>query len=424
MTAPRHLVSVPSRREQEVLDWLSERETVDARAALDLAFAELPNIRQLRPWPWSRIELRLRPEPFGSPRARAVALVVAVMLLLALLTASWVLVGRQPQQLLPAIVPPVPTAALASGAMPPPGSFPLASPAYRVLISNGTNEVFSIRTDGAQLQPVATDLTGRVVSPEWAPDGATALLLEQTTSTEQLWDVDATGARRSLVIVTCVKPCESRNEASWSHDGSQIVFFQALGAPVNGIPETCGLALYEATTQVISSVTSSPCAVIEERQPRFSPDDKLLAFWRSRSPGRLPAPDIIEDSAIFTRDIATGRETQVTDWTVHASMLDWSPDGQWIAFVPEYWAGAAAIADIWRIHPDGTALQRLTTLDTAGDQLIRPRYTPDGRRLLFARRHSGQETTGELLAIPADGGAPVSVLPGINVLDFDVRAGN
>ena len=29
---------------------------------------------------------------------------------------------------------------------------------------------------------------------------------------------------------------------------------------------------------------------------------------------------------------------------------------------------------------------------------------------------------GELLAIPADGGEPVSVLPGTSVFDFDVRA--
>ena len=48
-----------------------------------------------------------------------------------------------------------------------------------------------------------------------------------------------------------------------------------------------------------------------------------------------------------------------------------------------------------------------------------PRYSPDGAWILFVRV---SDAGGELLAIPADGGEPVSVLPGTMVLDFDVRA--
>jgi dipeptidyl aminopeptidase/acylaminoacyl peptidase len=421
------------RREQQVLDWLGEPEQATAAAVMDLAFAELPKVRQLRPWPWTRLLDRIRPEPIGSPQVRAIALVAVAALLLALLAGTLLLVGRQPRRdRLPAVLPPVvqqsPAALAATGSPPSAASastatFPLASPGYLVIVSNEINDAFTIRTDDGQRRPVAADLTGRAVSPEWAPDGKTALLLEQTTSSEQLWDVDVTGARRSLVIITCVKPCESRNEASWSHDGGRIVFFQALGAPTDGIPQTCGLALYDATTQVVSSVTSSPCAVIEERHPRFSPDDSRLAFWRSRAAGGVRGT-AIEDSAIFTRDVATGRETQVTDWSIHASMLDWSPDARWITFIPDYWNDAAPAADIWRIHPDGTGLERLTTLDTSGVRILRPRYTPDGKWLVFLRVTPGNGANGELMAIPANGGRPVSVLPGINVLDFDVRAGS
>ena len=93
MTGRRHLVPVPSRHEQQVLDWLSEPESVDARGALELAFAQLPNIRQARPWPWSGLERRLRPEPIGSPRVRTVALVLAATLLLVLLSVGLILVG-------------------------------------------------------------------------------------------------------------------------------------------------------------------------------------------------------------------------------------------------------------------------------------------------------------------------------------------
>jgi len=311
------------------------------------------------------------------------------------------------------------------------GPFPLASPVYAVIFGvdiGADTGLFTIRTDGTGRQQVAAELTGRLISPEWAPDGTSALVQEQslvqeqTASGEQLWDVDTAGTRRPQVIIPCVAPCQSRDEASWSHDGKSIVFYQALGKVVNGIPTTCGLARYDVATQAITSVTSSPCGPIDERHPRFSPDDASLAFWRSRSPGRVRTAQI-EDSAIFTRVLATGRETQVTDWSIHASMLDWSPDGKWIAFIPDYWNHAASGADIWRVHPDGSGLERMTSLDTAAVRILDPRYTPDGKWLLFQRVTPGGTWRGELLAIPANGGTPLSVLPGTNVLaDFDVRA--
>ncbi len=422
MTGPRRLTAVPSRTEQAVIDWLLEPEVTDAPRVLDLAFAELPNVRQLRRWPWHRIATALRPEPFGSPQARALALSVAAILLLVLLAATWLTVGQQPPRLR-SVVPPAspPTASTVTPtAAPSTGPFPLASPPYAVIYSDGPS-LFTTHTDGTATTQVASELTGRLVTPVWGPDGERALAQEQTSSSEQIWDVDTTGSRRPLVVIPCVAPCRSRNEAAWSHDGTAIAFFQAVGEVVDGIPTTCGLARYDVATQAITSLTSSPCAVIEERQPRFSPDDTEIAFWRTRNVGRVRGAEV-EDSAIFVRDVATGRERQVTDWSLHASMLDWSPDGQWIAFIPEYWNGSADGADIWRIHPDGTGLERMTTLDTAADRVLLPRYSPDGRWILFMRVTPGESPSGELLAIPAAGGAPVPVLPGTNVVDFDVGA--
>src|SRR5690349_20498500 len=38
-----------------------------------------------------------------------------------------------------------------------------------------------------------------------------------------------------------------------------------------------------------------------------------------------------------------------------------SPDGQWIVFTSERDAEGPGQADIWRAHPDGSGLERLTT---------------------------------------------------------------
>ena len=91
----------------------------------------------------------------------------------------------------------------------------------------------------------------------------------------------------------------------------------------------------------------------------------------------------------------------------------------WVVFVPDTYNEAAPGADLWRVHPDGTGLAPMTSIDTASVRLMRPRYSPDGAWIVFMRVGDGG---GELLAIPAQGGAPVSVLPGTTVLDFDVRA--
>jgi hypothetical protein len=56
---------------------------------------------------------------------------------------------------------------------------------------------------------------------------------------------------------------------------------------------------------------------------------------------------------------------------------------------------------------------------TNDTRLRRPRYTPDGVWILFT---IADGAGSRLLAIPADGGDAVEVLPGMSVLDYDVRA--
>ena len=213
-------------------------------------------------------------------------------------------------------------------------------------------------------------------------------------------------------MIPCVRPCGSRNEDSYSHDGSKVVLFQAVA---DGM---CGLALYGIRRQVFDEMTLSPCGIVEERHPRFSPDDRSIAFWRSRQQLQY-GPSV--ESARFTRDLASGEERQLTEWDAHASVLDWSPDGEWITFVPDSWKDQGAIADLWRIRVDGTGLEQLTSIDSPTTSLVRPRYSPDGRWILFQLM---DPSTSRLWAVPAEGGDPIEVLPGWPgpVMDYDVRA--
>jgi Tol biopolymer transport system component len=84
-----------------------------------------------------------------------------------------------------------------------------------------------------------------------------------------------------------------------------------------------------------------------------------------------------------------------------AEFLDFSPDGQWVAYVT-YPEGA-----LWRSRADGTERLQLTSLPM---QAALPRWSPDGGRILFAANAPGRPWKTYLVS--AEGGAPQPLVPG------------
>jgi TolB protein len=60
----------------------------------------------------------------------------------------------------------------------------------------------------------------------------------------------------------------------------------------------------------------------------------------------------------------------------------WSPDGQWIAFTSE----RNGSADLYRMHPDGSGLEQLTSDPAYDDQAA---FSPDGSRIVFVTTRAG-----------------------------------
>lgn len=67
-----------------------------------------------------------------------------------------------------------------------------------------------------------------------------------------------------------------------------------------------------------------------------------------------------------------------------------SPDGKWIVFTSERDAEGQGQADIWRVHPDGTGLERLTRDPAMEDAGV---LSPDGARLAYVSTKGGARTT-------------------------------
>lgn len=66
-----------------------------------------------------------------------------------------------------------------------------------------------------------------------------------------------------------------------------------------------------------------------------------------------------------------------------------SPDGRWVVFTSERDKDGDGQADLWRVHPDGTGLERLTGDPAMEDAGV---VSPDGRQLAYVSTQGGART--------------------------------
>jgi TolB protein len=154
-------------------------------------------------------------------------------------------------------------------------------------------------------------------------------------------------------------------------------------------------------------------AAFQER-PAMSPDGKTIAYAEFEAA-------FVLSHGLFAADADGSHPRQLTpNGKRGVDSADtspaFSPDGTWIAF--ERVTGLApGQAGLFLIHPDGTGLRRLTD-DTLGAGY--PRWSPDGRRILFTQNADGTTfLPGPLWVVDIAGGDPVALTsptdPGISM---------
>jgi len=279
-------------------------------------------------------------------------------------------------------------------------------------------------------QPEDFYLLRNVTDPQLSPDG------KRVAYTVSGPDKESDEARSSVYVAAVDGRSAPRRfthgkrdyNPRWSPDGRYLVFVanreesksQLYLAPLDG-----GEARH---------LTKSKWGAT---QPAWSPDGKRIAFVartgsykepKERKGAEKAQPRVIRDLAyrfdgvgyfderrahLFTIDVESGEERQLTEGDWHDNQPVWSPDGRSVAFVSDrerdrhqrHWRH-----DVWIVASTGGRARKVTRSRGGASN---PRFSPDGRSIAFVGHENGEAGSAKnthLFVTPAEGGrAPRSV---------------
>jgi dipeptidyl aminopeptidase/acylaminoacyl peptidase len=216
------------------------------------------------------------------------------------------------------------------------------------------------------------------------------------------------------------------HSARWSPDGRYLAFVSDRG-------EKNQLFVAPSDGGEARQLTHSKFGI---SNPAWSPNSKRIAYMartgdyketKEKSAVEKAAPRVIRDlrykldgigffdqrrTHIFTIDVETGEEKQITDGDWYDDQPAWSPDGKQIAFTSDrererhqrQWR-----TDIWVVSAGGGKARKVTRSLGAA---VSPAFSPDGSHIAFVGHEHGESGLAKnihQMVVRAGGGEPRSV---------------
>ena len=183
-----------------------------------------------------------------------------------------------------------------------------------------------------------------------APDGTKLAVVDHG-------DVFAVGAKEGGEAQRLTRTEAAESTPHWSPDSTKLVYLSERdhGASVY---------LYDFATHTERALTQGPNL---DANPTWSPDGKSLTFVRNRKELHVLTLDGLKD-----RILAHGE--------IDNSLTAWSPDAQWIVFVP---TGTNGFSNLYAVPAAGGADARPLTFLANGETASRIAWSPDGKYILF-----------------------------------------
>jgi eukaryotic-like serine/threonine-protein kinase len=258
------------------------------------------------------------------------------------------------------------------------------SPDRKLLAYTNLGDIFLAKPDGTESRKLLS-ISGDILNIVWSPD-STHLRFDssETAGTvgqqiEREVAVDGTGLHR-LLEGWHNPPDECCGR--WTADGKYFVF-QSQGQ-IWALPKSGGL--FRSDPKPIP-LTSSPLTL---SSPLPSKDGKKLFVIGQTYRGELMRYDM--KSAQFKPFLGG----------ISAEFIAFSKDGQWVTYV-SYRDGT-----LWRSKLDGSERLQLTYPPMYP---LLPRWSPDGKQILFFEFALGAGKPARIYEISPDGGSPRQLLP-------------
>jgi Tol biopolymer transport system component len=189
--------------------------------------------------------------------------------------------------------------------------------------------------------------------------------LGEARTTESLGAAPMPGRLSQLTFAEAIE-----EYPAWSPDGNDIAFSREAAGIRSIFVKNLGSDEERRLTK----------GEYDDIQPAWDPDGRRILFVRSRQAKvKLEPGDVFGQflgGDVWAIDLATGKETKLID---NAFNPDYSPDGKRIA-VDASWAGPRRI---WAVDQRGYNPQQLTSDVSEGINHVRPRWAPDGARIVF-----------------------------------------
>ena len=202
-------------------------------------------------------------------------------------------------------------------------------------------------------------------------------------------------------IGPATEPMES---GTLSSDGSQAVYMNRYFTWGGGLYSQPALFNYNTATGTSEIIDTGAYF------PDWSADGKKLVYCSDEHEVTIQN---MRPQQLVLYDVETSQVNYLTSGTSFNTNPEFSPDGEWIAYVSD--EGHSGSFDIWRIHPDGSGKTTVTSnLGLTGNfygnlSLGRPSWSADAAAIYFNRYTTSRNTTG-IFRIAAGGGNIVPVI--------------
>jgi Tol biopolymer transport system component/predicted Ser/Thr protein kinase len=266
------------------------------------------------------------------------------------------------------------------------------SPDGREIAYVRDRDLYRAKSDGTEPRKLVS-LPSTAFWPRWSPDGSRLRFTLGDSNNRigalSIWEVSADGTNLHPLLPGWNQP-PAECCGNWTPDGKSFVFQSTrnrkteIWAILEGRSRLGGLGLSGKGAGEPIQLTAGQ---LNSLAPVLSPDGKKLYVIGQQLRGELVRYD------------SKSREWVPYLSGISAEFVDFSKDGQWVAYV------AFPEGTLWRSRVDGSERLQLTFPPM---QALAPRWSADGKRIVFL--DIAPSKPWRIYVVPAEGGTPESVL--------------